>query len=225
MIKIINLQKRFGFNEVLKNINLSLNKGQVYGIIGENGAGKTTLFRCIADLDNYEGEIYSEINPLKDHLGILFTEPFFFTKITGKEHIRLLCNARKKVAVDIDDKNIFDLPLDDYVSTYSTGMKKKLALLAILMQENDFYLLDEPFNGIDIHSSLIVIEIIKKLKSLEKTVFIASHIFSTMRETCDEIYVLNKGEIIRTVLPNEFTAFENEMKEFAIGNKINRLCL
>ena len=133
MIKIKELNKHYGNNEVLKEINMEFLKGKVYGIVGENGAGKTTLFRCIAGLENYNGEIISQITPLKNHLGLLLTDPFFFSKITGKEYIRLLCNARNKKNINIDQKNIFDLPLNQYASTYSTGMKKKLAITAILL--------------------------------------------------------------------------------------------
>jgi len=204
-------------------INIQFNKGQVYGIVGENGAGKTTLFRCIAGLESYEGKITSEINPLKNHLGLLLTEPFFFTKITGKEYIRLLCNVRKKRVSNIDDKNIFDLPLNQYASTYSTGMKKKLALLAVLLQNNQCFVLDEPFNGVDIHSNIIIIGLIHKLKELGKTVIISSHIFSTLRDTCDEIYLLKEGELVRKVFREDFEALELEMREFTVGNKIEKL--
>ena len=94
MIKINELSKSFGNNEVLKNISLEFLKGKAYGIVGENGAGKTTLFRCIAGLESYDGEIISDTQPLKNHLGLLLTDPFFFSMMTGKEYIRLLCNAR-----------------------------------------------------------------------------------------------------------------------------------
>jgi len=223
MISIQNLSKSFGTKQVLKNINIQFSKGQVCGIVGENGAGKTTLFRCIAGLETYEGEINSELNPLKNYLGLLLTEPFFFTKITGREYIRLLCNARKKEIANIDDKNIFDLPLNQYASTYSTGMKKKLALLAILLQENQYFILDEPFNGVDIHSNIIIIDLVRKLRELGKTVIIASHIFSTLSDTCDEIYLLKDGEIIKKVLQEDFEALELEMREFMVGNKIEKL--
>ena len=225
MINISNLSKNFGAKQVLKNINIQFEKGKVYGIVGENGAGKTTLFRCIAGLEDYDGQIHSELNPLKNHLGLLFTEPYFFTKITGKEYVRLLCNARKKEVANIDDKNIFDLPLNQYASTYSTGMKKKLALMAILLQENQCFILDEPFNGVDIHSNIIIVDLIRKLKDLGKTVIISSHIFSTLSDTCDEIYLLNQGEIIKKVTRENFDTLEFEMKEFSIGNKIEKLGL
>ena len=78
MIKINGLSKSFGNNEVLKNISMEFSKGKAYGIVGENGAGKTTLFRCIAGLESYNGEIISDFTPLKNHLGFLLTDPFFF---------------------------------------------------------------------------------------------------------------------------------------------------
>lgn len=223
MIKISGLNKRFGKNKVLKNINLEFSKGNVYGMVGENGAGKTTLFRCIAELESFEGEITSELSPLKNYLGLLLTEPFFFSKITGKEYIRLLCNARDKKNVEIDSKNIFDLPLNRYASTYSTGMKKKLAFTAILLQENEYFILDEPFNGVDIQSNILLTEIILKLKELNKTVIISSHIFSTLSETCDEIHLLRKGEQIRTAQKAEFKNLEQEMRSITVGNRIEKL--
>lgn len=223
MIKIKELSKLFGNKEVLKNLSMEFSKGNVYGIVGENGAGKTTLFRCIAGLESYSGEIISDVMPLKNHLGLLLTEPFFFTMMTGREYIRLLCNARGKINVDIDSKNIFDLPLEQYASTYSTGMKKKLAITAILLQENEYFILDEPFNGVDIQSNIILTEIILKLKELNKIVIISSHIFSTLSDTCDEIHLLRKGEQIKSVNKTGFKDLEQEMKEITIGNLIKNL--
>ena len=225
MITVRNLSKNYGANKVLKNINIQFDKGKVYGIVGENGAGKTTLFRCIADFENYEGEIISNPNPIKNHLGLLLTEPFFFQKITGKEYIQLLCNARNIKTTDIQERNIFDLPLNQYASTYSTGMKKKLVLTAILLQGNDYFILDEPFNGVDIQSNIIITEIIHKLKTLDKTVIISSHIFSTLSDTCDEIHLLSNGNFIKSVQKADFSALETEMRQMTIGNKIEKLGL
>ena len=225
MIKVKELSKVFGNKEVLKNLSMEFSTGNVYGIVGENGAGKTTLFRCIAGLESYSGEIISDVMPLKNHLGLLLTEPFFFTMMTGREYIRLLCNARGKTNVDIDSKNIFDLPLEQYASTYSTGMKKKLAITAILLQENEYFILDEPFNGVDIQSNIILTEIILKLKELNKIVIISSHIFSTLSDTCDEIHLLRKGEQIKSVNKTGFKDLEQEMKEITIGNLIKNLDL
>lgn len=225
MIRIENLSKYYGTNRVLNNVNLFFEKGKVYGIVGENGSGKTTLFRCIAGLENYSGQITSEHNTMRNHLGLLFTVPFFFSKITGKEYIRLLCNARKIATGDIDKRNVFDLPLNQYASTYSTGMKKKLALTAILMQENQYYILDEPFNGVDIQSNIIIADIILKLRDLDKTIIISSHIFSTLSDICNEIHLLKNGEFIKKAHREDFSKLEAEMKAVTIGNKIKNLDL
>lgn len=221
MIEVQSLNKHFDKNHVLKNINIRFEKGKVMGIVGENGAGKTTLFRCIAGLEKYEGSIKSDFSELKNHLGFLMTDPFIFSYITGIEYIRLLCNARNKNPGNIKERNIFELPLNKYASTYSTGMKKKLALTAILMQENDCLILDEPFNGVDIQSNIIITDIIHRLKKLGKIIIISSHIFSTLNDTCDEIAVLREGEFIKTIYKSEFALFEKEMKQVTIGNKID----
>lgn len=223
MIEILDLSKKYGTKAVLKNINLQFKSGNAYGIVGENGAGKTSLFRCVAGLENYDGKIRSDFEPLKNHLGLLPTEPFFFPKITGKEYIQLLCNARTVKIADIESKNIFELPLHQYATTYSTGMKKKLALTAILLQKNEYFIFDEPFNGVDIQSNIIIAEIIHKLKKLNKTIIISSHIFSTLSDTCNEIHLLSSGEITKTVQSEHFSALEAEMKEVFIGSKIEQL--
>lgn len=225
MIEVRNLSKSYGKKEVLHNINVSFEPGKVYGIVGENGAGKSTFFRCLAELEPFEGEVWSDPRPLQKRLGFLLTEPFFFQKMTGEEYIRLLLNARHKKPEDIHDRNIFDLPLAQYASTYSTGMKKKLALTAILLQGNEFFILDEPFNGVDIQSNILITEIIHKLKSLGKTVLISSHIFSTLRETCDVIFVLKDGRFSDPVFQDNFDNLEAEMKEFTVGTKMERLNL
>lgn len=225
MITIKNLSKSFGHKTVLSQINLEWKQGKVYGIVGENGAGKTTLFRCLAGLEKHEGAISCSFEPLKDHLGYLQTETFFFPKITGREYVQLLCNARGVTLENLDEKNIFDLPLDQYALSYSTGMKKKLALMAILMLENKVFILDEPFNGVDIQSNIIITEIIHRLKALGKTVIISSHIFSTLSDTCDEIFLLKDGKIVRSVGRDSFGALEQEMKDFSIGNSIEKLGL
>lgn len=225
MIEIKDLTKRYGDKIVLNNINLKFNKGKVYGIVGENGAGKTTLFRCISGLEKHDGKIKSEFNPLKNYIGLLLTNPYFFTRITGREYLQLLCNARRVKIEDFEKQNIFNLPLNQYASTYSTGMKKKLAITAILLQKSEVFILDEPYNGVDIQSNLIITELILELKKLNRTLIISSHIFSTLNDTCDEIHLLEKGELIKTVQKENFKELEEEMKTTSIGNKVKEMNL
>jgi len=225
MIKIEQLSKNYGSLKVLKNINLLFEKGKIYGIVGENGAGKTTLFKCISGLEKFEGKIVTNPSSLKNYLGLLLTEPYFLSKITGKEYIQLHLNARNKKVKDIEERNIFDLPLNKYASKYSTGMKKKLALTAILLQDNDYFILDEPFNGVDIQSNIIITEIIHRLKDLGKTIILSSHIFSTLSETCDEIYVLKNGEFTQKIKQPDFSKLEETMKISLVENVVDRLAL
>ena len=225
MIKVENISKSFGSKKVLNELSVNLQKGKIYGIVGENGAGKTTFFRCLAGLENYDGTIHSEYNPLKNVMGLLPTNPVFMSKITGWEYLKLISVARNNDFSNFEEKNIFDLDLNQYVENYSTGMKKKLALLGVLLQNNKVFVLDEPFNGVDIHSNLIISEIIQKLKSLNKIVLISSHIFSILSETCDEIHVLENGVFAKRVIKEDFHLLDKEMKDFAVGNRIDKLDL
>lgn len=223
MIKINNLSKSFGKKQVLKDINITLEEGKIYGIVGRNGSGKTTLFRCLTGLEYYNGKIESKLSPLKNHIGFLQTAPYFLDKITGREYLQLFCNARHQTGIDFDEQNAFELPLDQYANQYSTGMKKKLALMAILLQDNQILILDEPFNGVDIQSNIVINEIILRLKNKGKTLLIASHIFSTLNDCCDEIHLLEEGTFTQRVFPEDFGALEAEMKAFVLGDQVDRL--
>lgn len=225
MIKLHALQKSYGSNEVLKGITAEFAPGKIYGIIGENGAGKTTLFRCIAGLIAHEGEVQSDAPQFRHALGFLQTNNYFFPRMTGREYLRLLCQARQVPATALNERNVFDLPLDDYAESYSTGMQKKLALLGVLLQRNDLLILDEPFNGVDIQSNIVITEIIHELKRLGKTVLISSHIFSTLSSTCDEIHLLRDGLFIRSVTPADYPELEREMIDVTVGDRVGRLGL
>ncbi len=225
MLQLQSLSKHFGANHVLRGINASFTGGQVYGIIGENGAGKTTLFRCIAGLHSYAGEVIGPGDNFRHRLGFLQTNNYFFPKMTGREYLRLLCQARQVPDDNLDERNVFDLPLDDYAETYSTGMQKKLALLGMLFQGNDILILDEPFNGVDIQSNILITAIIRELKAKGKLVLISSHIFSTLSATCDEIYLLREGDFARRVSPADYAELEQEMEDVTVGDRVGRLGL
>lgn len=220
MLDIQQLNKSYGPKQVLFDINISFHQGSVYGIVGENGAGKSTLFRCIAGFERYEGNIQSDHGNLKNYIGWLATSPIFQTRITGWEYLKLICSARHISEDNFEQQNIFQLPLNEYAAQYSTGMKKKLALMGLLLQKNELYILDEPFNGVDIHSNMMILDIIKELKSNGKTVLIASHIFSTLEQTCDEIFQLKEGRLVKAVSKNDFQELEEEMKSYVIQEDI-----
>jgi ABC-2 type transport system ATP-binding protein len=225
MIKLINLGKAYGGNTVLRDINVTLEAGKAIGIVGENGAGKTTLFNCLAGLTAHTGSIESEYNNLQSVTGFLTTNPFFLPMMTGLEYLKLICRGLKIENADFEKANIFNLPLKKYASSYSTGMKKKLALTGILLHPRQLYIFDEPFNGVDIQSSIMITEIIKRIKESGKTLLISSHIFSTLEETCDEIMVLKNQKFAKTVMPKDYSSLSIEMKAETIGKKLDGLNL
>jgi len=223
MIQLDELSKSFGSNQVLEHLSFTFEDNKVYGIVGKNGSGKTTLFRCLTGLESYNGKIISEHQPLKNHIGYLPTELFFYKLMTGMEYVRFVCHARNRKIENIAERNIFDLPLNDYISTYSTGMKKKLALFAILLQDVPYYILDEPFNGIDFQSSVLVFDLINALKQKGKTVIMSSHIYSTLTQTCDEICLLKEGVFKQQVLKANFDTLEASMYQEIVDNAANLL--
>lgn len=221
MITIENLSKAYGKVKALDNVNLQFSAGKIYGIVGENGAGKSTLFRCIAGLEVHDGFIKSPFDPLKNHLGYLETTPFMMSHITGWEYLKLVCSARHIKRSDFGDHNIFDLPLDQYAKSYSTGMKKKLALMALLLCNNDILILDEPFNGVDIQSNMLILEVIKRLRQMGKTILISSHIFATLSDICEEITLLSKGKIKGHYMPDQYRELEAQMTDDVTRTKID----
>jgi len=143
--------------------------------------------------------------------------------ITGWEYLKLHCTARGIQQEDFKAQNIFELPLNEYIEHYSTGMLKKLAFTALLLQKNDIYILDEPFNGVDIQSNIILSAVIQKLKLASKTVLISSHIFSSLQENCDEICVLNNGTIEETVRKEDFNRLGEQLKNEIVDTRLDQL--
>jgi len=207
MIELKDLYKSFGKVDVFSGVNLTIQSGKITGVAGRNGAGKTTLFRCIAGLEDHGGEVVSTPKELKNKIGFLPADPYFMSRITGQEYLQLLANAKTLVIDDFESRNVFDLPLSQYASTYSTGMKKKLAITGILLQEHEVLLLDEPFNGVDIQSNVLINEI------------------GTLSDLCDEIHILDGGSIARSVEKGDFESLTQEMIDPDFQQKLDRLGL
>ncbi len=199
MLNVISLSKWYGSSQVLSDISLSFKRGEIHGIIGANGAGKTTLFKCICGLESFGGKLEYDGGIIKNETGYLPAEPYFLSNMSGYEYLQLLCNARDIKVKDLNSLNLFDLPLSKYAETYSTGMQKQLAITGILVQKNEIFILDEPFNGIDISSSFLIKEILIRLKRSNKHVIISSHILSSLEESCDYLHYLKEGRTVKSV--------------------------
>jgi ABC-2 type transport system ATP-binding protein len=220
MIRITALSKSYGDHQILNDISLMFAEGEIHGIIGENGAGKTTLFKCICGLEDFKGSVEFDSGVLKNQTGFLPTFPYYLSHMTGLEYLRLLCNARGIVNINIEKFNLFELPLSQYAETYSTGMQKKLAITGLLLQKNEVFILDEPFNGVDISSNMIIHDILLKLKQLNKTIILSSHIFSTLQDSCDFLHYLKEGKIKYSLPKGKFAMIENEMKKGGLDSDL-----
>src|SRR5690606_4004630 len=106
-----------------------------------------------------------------------------------------------------------------------TTLFRSLAIMAVLFQQNDFIILDEPFNGIDLESSIILEEIIKMLKDKGKTILISSHIFSTLKNSCDVIYQIENGQFSEPYAPSNFGDLEEAMKNKILQNHFNNFSI
>jgi ABC-2 type transport system ATP-binding protein len=213
MITISNLTISYkkGLN-VINSLNLTLNESLIHGIVGLNGAGKTTLLNSLYGLQKHDEGIIQFDNKRinKKEVSYLVTENFFYSNITGREYLSLFKNK----AFETEKWNkLFSLPLDSVIDGYSTGMKKKLALLGILKQDKSLMILDEPFNGLDIETCRIIRMVLLRLKEKNKTIIITSHIIETLTNLCDYIHYLDNGEIKYSKDKQGFSEFEREVFE------------
>jgi ABC-2 type transport system ATP-binding protein len=212
MISIQNLTVSFSGHNVLNNIQIDFLPNLIYGIVGLNGAGKTTLFNALSSnlkVNNGHIRLNEKAITNKD-IAYLETVNFFYSRITGNEYL----NIFKQTNADFNLEKLqkfLQLPLDELVESYSTGMKKKLALLGILKQDRKIFLLDEPFNGLDLETNKIVELIIMILKEKGKTVFVSSHIINPLFSVCDEIHFLERGQFTKKFHKSDYHKVEDEL--------------
>ncbi len=195
---------------VIHGLTLSMAKNKIHGIVGLNGAGKTTLLDTLYGMIKPAGgEMLDNQKKLsKKEVSYLLTENFFYQHITGREYLALFQNPE----IDIDQWNkLFLLPLDQVIDQYSTGMKKKLALLGVLKQDKPILILDEPFNGLDMETCRIIHLIILQLKEKGKTIIVTSHILETLTNLCDYIHLLEGGKVIKSIERKNFEDFVNQL--------------
>ena len=209
MIQINELSIAYGQKQVLNQLSIQFQEPQVIGIAGLNGAGKSTFFNALAGLIKTERGIILHQNTAIDFNSIAYLETnnFFYSNITGNEYLNIFKNSNPQFQLSVLQSH-FQLPLDDLIETYSTGMKKKLALLGILKQDKQIYLFDEPFNGLDLESNKILEWIITALFNKGKTIFISSHIIDPLLAICHQICYLEKGKFTQSFQKDEFHKVE-----------------
>lgn len=214
MLQISNISSGYGHTKVLTNLSLDCLQGEIHGILGWNGAGKTTFFNTVFGfIKPSTGNITLNGQILtKNDIAFLETEPYFYPNLLGREYLEMF--AGKSAENLAQWQAIFDLPLDDFIDGYSTGMLKKLAIAATFLQNRPVLLLDEPFNGLDLESSEKLSWILEQTTQQQhKIVLISSHILPTLTRICAKISRLEGGIIAHTYLPAEFPALELQLKD------------
>jgi ABC-2 type transport system ATP-binding protein len=212
MIKIQNLAFSFSDHKVLDDISIDFQQNQVYGIVGLNGAGKTTFFNVLStNLKPESGYISFNGNKITNRdVAYLETVNYFYSRITGKEYLKIFKQTNSDFSLD-SLQEFMKLPLDDLIETYSTGMKKKLALLGVLKQDKPIFLLDEPFNGLDLETNKILELIIVALMEKGRTVFVSSHIIEPLLTVCHQIHYFENGKFTKSYDKEDFHLIEDEL--------------
>ncbi len=212
MLQIKNFSKSYDDRKVVKNVNLQVESGEIYGFIGHNGAGKTTTIKSIAGiLDFEEGDILIDGKSIKQDpiacksiMAYIPDNPELYDGLTGIKYLNFIAdiyrvdsNTRTELIKKYSESFELDKNLGDSISSYSHGMKQKLAIIAALIHQPKLLLLDEPFVGLDPKASHILKEIMREICDLGGCVFFSSHVLEVVEKLCDHVCIIKSGEIIK----------------------------
>ncbi len=217
VLSVENLQKNYGRVQALKGISFSVPKGCVFGILGPNGSGKTTLLGLIMDILKPTAGSYKlfDEQPAENHrrqIGTFLETPNFYHYLSAVENLKISAAIKQRGADDIDTVlemvNLTQRKHSKF-STYSLGMKQRLAIASCLLGNPDVLVLDEPTNGLDPVGIAETRELIKKLYQQGKTIIMASHLLDEVEKVCTHVAILKKGELLTTGPVDEILANED----------------
>lgn len=201
-VRVKNLKKSYGGNEVLKGFDLEIERGEIFALLGKNGAGKTTALECIEGLKKFDcGQI-----SVKGKMGIQTQNSSLPAHIKALEALRLFASWRgsEPDRTAIERLGISELEKKQY-GQLSTGQKRRLHLAIALIGDPDVIFLDEPTAGLDVQSRLALHEQIRDLKTAGKTIILASHDMAEVEDLCDRIGILIVGKLAFCGTPYELT--------------------
>ncbi|MDZ5575855.1 ABC transporter ATP-binding protein [Enterococcus cecorum] len=211
MIEVIHADKFYDQRQALKDVNLTIKNGTVFGLLGHNGAGKSTLIKSLVsahDLTNgkikVDGqELTTHRQEIKQKIGYVPDSPDLFLQLTAMEYWRLMIDIYRINYQDVAAKmqeyiQLFSMEADQntLISSMSHGMRQKVILIGALTLDPDIWILDEPLTGLDPQSAFELKELIKKHVANGNTVIFSTHILAIAQEVCDELAILKKGEVI-----------------------------
>ena len=230
MIEIKDLSKSYGNKEILKNINLTINDNEIVAIIGKSGCGKSTLLRCISRLENItKGSIYIDnenINNIKDYykkVGMVFQNFNLFENLNVLDNLILAPvklklmtkdEAIKKAKNYLKDIGLIN-KIKEYPKNLSGGEKQRVAIIRALMENPKIILFDEPTSSLDPQMTQEVLDLMKRLSSLNITIIVVSHEMNFIKEFAQRIIYIDNKEVISDASVNDTFNTNNEnLKEF-----------
>jgi len=211
LVSVLGLTKRFSGSVALDALDLELHPGEVVGLLGPNGAGKTTTLKLLLGLlrpTSGRAEVLgfdstAESQQAKQHIGFTPDEPQFYDFLTGRESVDFVISARGLDAAEAwagleEVVSLLDVAaqLPALTSTYSHGMKKKLAMLCALVHRPAVLLLDEPTNGLDPPTALRVRALLRRKADEGAAVLLSTHLLDTADRLCDRVLVIHRGRSI-----------------------------
>ena len=205
ILSIKNLNKRYGSLQALKDVSFDIYKGNVYGILGPNGSGKSTTLGIVLNVVNKTSGEYSwfggtmQTHEALKKVGAIIERPNFYPYMTAKENLELVCKIKginyTKVNEKLELVGLIDRQ-DSKFSTFSLGMKQRLAIASALLNDPEILILDEPTNGLDPQGIHQIRDIIKHIAAKGTTILLASHLLDEVEKVCTHALVLRKGEIL-----------------------------
>lgn len=205
IVKVENVTKYFKQEKVLDDVNMNLETGHIYGIVGKNGAGKTVLFKIIAGFIKpssgkvtVAGKIIGVDRDFPDSLGLIIETPGFLSQYNAYQNLLYLANINNKISKEDIKESIRMVGLDPdsnkKVGKFLLGMRQRLGIAQAIMENPNLIILDEPMNGLDKKGIEDVKELLLKLKGDGKTILMASHYAEDM-EICDEVFQMEDGKL------------------------------
>jgi ABC-2 type transport system ATP-binding protein len=206
ILTIQNLNKIYGRKvHAVKNLSFEIKKGNVYGILGPNGSGKSTTLGITLNVVNKTSGDYNwfdgtmETHEALKKVGAIIERPNFYPYMTAEENLKLVCKIKsipfQKVEEKLDLVGLLDRK-DDKFSTYSLGMKQRLAIASALLNDPEILILDEPTNGLDPQGIRQIRDLIRIIASQGTTILLASHLLDEVEKVCSHVVVLRKGEML-----------------------------
>ena len=215
ILSIKNLDKKYGTIHAVNNLSFEIQKGNVYGILGPNGSGKSTTLGIILNVVNRTSGDFSWFNGrLSTHealkkVGAIIERPNFYPYMTATQNLALICKIKGISVEKINEKlttvNLFERR-DSKFSTFSLGMKQRLAIASALLNDPEILILDEPTNGLDPQGIHEIREIIKNIASNGTTILLASHLLDEVEKVCSHVVIIREGVKLYSGRVDEMTA-------------------